>query len=153
MILAQLSNGLTGVNMLKLKVKDFQKGLIESIDEKGAKRRVCMLNLVRQKTDKKYTTFFSEEAVIAIEKYLERERIKPQGNEALFSSYKMGNKHMTTTALQTSYRHLNEYIGWEQEEKGRFRKATSHMMRKTFNTLLIMQECQKRLESILWGML
>lgn len=29
---------------------------------------------------------------------------------------------------------LNE---WEQEERGRFRKATSHMMRKYFNTQLI----------------
>ncbi len=44
---------------------------------------------------------------------------------------------MTTTALQMAYRYLNNYLGWKQEEKGRFRKATSHMMRKTFNTLLI----------------
>ncbi|MGZ7135035.1 MAG: integrase [Methanobacterium sp.] len=44
---------------------------------------------------------------------------------------------MTTTALQASYRQLNEYLGWEHEERGRFRKATSHMMRKYFNTQLI----------------
>ncbi|MEN4018425.1 MAG: hypothetical protein PQ975_09765 [Methanobacterium sp.] len=88
---------------------------------------------------KNLTTFFSEEAVTAIEKYLdlEHERIKPQPYEALFSSYKIGSGFMTTTALQSSYRQLNNYLGWKQEERGCFRKATSHMMRKTFNTLLI----------------
>jgi hypothetical protein len=67
MILAQLSSGLTSIDMLNLKVKDFENSLIECIDAQGVKRKVCMLNLVRQKTDKKYTTFFSEEAVLAIE--------------------------------------------------------------------------------------
>jgi len=36
-----------------------------------------------------------------------------------------------------SYRQLNKYLGRKQEEKGRFRKATSHMIRKFFNTQLI----------------
>ncbi len=137
MIIAQLSSGLTGVDMLNLKIKDFHNGLIESYDDQRVKRKVCMLHLFRKKTDKEYTTFFSEEAVIAIEKYLERERIDLKEDEALFASYKSGGKHMTTTALQMAYRYLNNYLGWKQEEKGRFRKATSHMMRKTFNTLLI----------------
>jgi|GEM_PF-2342757 len=44
---------------------------------------------------------------------------------------------MTTTALKSSYKQLNNYLGWKQEERGRFRKATSHMMRKFFNTQLI----------------
>ncbi|MGB9938149.1 MAG: hypothetical protein ACPK7O_10550 [Methanobacterium sp.] len=44
---------------------------------------------------------------------------------------------MSTTALQMAYRYLNKYLSWNQEEKGRFRKVTSHMMHKTFNTLLI----------------
>ena len=44
---------------------------------------------------------------------------------------------MKTTTLQTAYRNLNSYLGWEQEDRGRFRKATSHMMRKYFNTQLI----------------
>ena len=96
-----------------------------------------MLHLVRQKTNKEFTTFFSEEAVISIEKYLELERINPNPDEALFSSYKKIGSHMKTTSLQMSYRYLNNYLGWEQEDRGRFRKATSHMMRKYFNTQLI----------------
>lgn len=44
---------------------------------------------------------------------------------------------MSTTALQEQYRRLNSYLGWEQKETGEFRKATSHMMRKFFNTQLI----------------
>jgi hypothetical protein len=78
MIFAQLSIGLTGVDMLNLKVKDFYDGLIESIDDNGVKMHVYMLHMFRKKTDKEFTTFFSEEAVIGIEKYLECERIKPK---------------------------------------------------------------------------
>ncbi|MGZ7068485.1 MAG: tyrosine-type recombinase/integrase [Methanobacterium sp.] len=44
---------------------------------------------------------------------------------------------MTATAVYAAYRQLNELLGWEHEERGRFRKATSHMMRKYFNTQLI----------------
>lgn len=137
MILAQLSSGLTSIDLLNLKIEDFKDGIREVYDENGKLRKICMLNLVRQKTDKEYTTFFSEEAVNAIETYLEHERIKPLPDEALFSSYKMGEGFMTTTALQAAYRQLNKSLEWEQEEKGRFRKATSHMMRKYFNTQLI----------------
>ncbi|WP_414469137.1 tyrosine-type recombinase/integrase [Methanobacterium sp. ACI-7] len=137
MILAQLSSGLAGLDMLKLKIKDYNDGLIESIDDNDIRRNVCLLHMFRKKTDKEFTTFFSEEAVIAIEKYLELECIDINDDEALFASYKAGGKHMGTTALQMAYRYLNKYSGGEQEEKGRFRKATSHMMRKTFNTLLI----------------
>ncbi len=36
-----------------------------------------------------------------------------------------------------AYRQLNKYLGWKNEGRGRFRKATSHMMRKYFNTQLI----------------
>jgi integrase len=83
------------------------------------------------------SSFFSEETVKAIERYLEIERIDPNPEEALFSNYKAGGQHMSTTALQEQYRRLNSYLGWGQEEKGDFRKATGHMMRKFFNTQLI----------------
>ena len=88
MILAQLSSGLTGVDLLKLKIENFKEGIKEVYDDNGYLRKVCMLRLVRQKTNKEFTTFFSEEAVLAIEKYLELERINPKPDEALFSSYK-----------------------------------------------------------------
>ena len=137
MILAQLSSGLTGIDLINLKIKEFEEGIKEIYDDNGYLRRVCMLHLIRQKTDKEFTTFFSEEAVIAIEKYLELERVEPESNDALFSSYKKIGSHMKTSSLQMSYRYLNNYLGWEQEDRGRFRKATSHMMRKYFNTQLI----------------
>ncbi len=95
------------------------------------------MNLERKKTGVKFTTFFSEETVKAIETYLEIERVDPKPEEALFARYKAGGDPITTTALQDSYRKLNDYLGWSQEEKGEFRKATSHMMRKFFNTQLI----------------
>jgi hypothetical protein len=44
---------------------------------------------------------------------------------------------MKPQTLQMAYRQLNNYLGWKHESRGRFRKVTSHMMRKTFNTLLI----------------
>lgn len=43
---------------------------------------------------------------------------------------------MKTSSLQMSYRYLNNYLGWEQEDRGRFRKAISHIMCKTFNNIL-----------------
>lgn len=61
---------------------------------------------------------------------------------------------MTTTALQAAYRQLNKSLEWEQEEKGRFRKATSHMMRKFFNTQLINAGMPEEIrEHFLWDTL
>ncbi len=138
MILAQASSGLASIDILSLKVKDFQEGLDKVFDDNIEKyRRVCCLNLERKKTRVIFTTFFSEETVKAIEKYIEIERTDIKPEDALFSSYKSGGKHMSTIALQEQYRRLNEYLGWQQGEKGEFRKATSHMMRKFFNTQLI----------------
>lgn len=37
-------------------------------------------------------------------------------------------------AINVAYKNLNEYLGWKQTEERQFRKATSHMMRKFFNT-------------------
>ncbi len=138
MILAQASSGLASIDILGLKVKDFQDGLDKVFDDNTEKyRRICCLNLERKKTGVKFTTFFSEETIKSIEKYLEIERTDLNPEDALFSSYKSGGKHMSTIALQEQYRRLNEYLGWKTGEKGEFRKATSHMMRKFFNTQLI----------------
>ena len=129
-ILTQISSGLAVADVQKLKIKDFQKGLIKL--ENG---KICRLNLKRKKTGVEFTTFMSMEAVEAIERYLEFERVDPQPEDALFSSFKSG-KPLTIGAFQQSYRNLNRYAGWKSE-KGKFRRATSHMMRKFFNTQLI----------------
>ena len=137
-ILAQLSSGLTSIDLLNLTLKDFYDGIIEVFDNKTkCIKRICQLKLVRQKTDKEYTTFFSEEAVSIIEKYLLIERNNPQPEDALFTGSREGKTPLNTVSLQQAYRNLNDYLGWEQKEIGRFRKATSHMMRKFFNTQLI----------------
>lgn len=69
-----------------------------------------------KKTGVEFTTFFSEETVKAIETYLDIERVDPKPDEALFTNYKAGGQHIATTALQEKYRHLNNYLGWEQKE-------------------------------------
>ena len=57
-------------------------------------------------------------------------------DDALFSRYQSGGNHMSTMAIQHSYRELNRFLGWVPDDGG-FYKATSHMMRKFFNTQLI----------------
>ena len=137
-ILAQISSGLSTADIIKLKLKDFQEGVTDTYDkENRIIRRICKLRLIRQKTGNKFTTFLSEEAVKAIEKYLELERINPKPEDALFSSYKKTSRHMANISLSFNYQCLNSYLGWEQTEKREFRKATSHMMRKFFNTQMI----------------
>jgi len=59
-----------------------------------------------------------------------------EDDDALFSRYQSGGDHMSTMAIQHSYRELNRFLGWVPDEGG-FYKATSHMMRKFFNTQLI----------------
>ncbi|MGZ7210447.1 MAG: hypothetical protein ACXVHV_11245, partial [Methanobacterium sp.] len=44
---------------------------------------------------------------------------------------------MTATAVYAADRQLNELLGGEHEERRKFRRDTSHMMRKYFNTQLI----------------
>jgi integrase len=137
MILVQVSSGLSSVDMLNLKVGDFQDGIMEVYDEvTRTNRMICQLNLKRQKTSIEFTTFLSEEAVEAVNKYLKFECDNPQPENALFTSYNRGGKKQSDVAVQDSYRKLNRYLKWEQET-GKFRKATSHMMRKFFNTQLI----------------
>jgi len=94
------------------------------------------LSLERKKTHVKFTTFFSEEVVETIETYFEFERLDMGDDDALFSRYQSGGDHMSTMAIQHSYRELNWFLGWVPDEGG-FYKATSHMMRKFFNTPLI----------------
>jgi len=130
-LLTQVSSGLSIADVVTLRIKDFKEG-IRNVDN----TRICRLTLARNKTIVKFTTFLSDEAITAVEKYLEFERINPQPEEPLFSSYKAGGKQMTTNAIQESYRILNRFAGWKSE-KGKYRRATSHMMRKFFNTQLI----------------
>lgn len=88
-ILTQVSSGISTADLIKLKVKDFQEGLIEVYDkEYRTTKKICRLKLVRQKTRKEFTTFLSEEAVKSIEKYLELDRSDLKYDDALFASYK-----------------------------------------------------------------
>ncbi|MDY9923210.1 tyrosine-type recombinase/integrase [Methanobacterium sp.] len=59
-----------------------------------------------------------------------------QPDDPLFSRYRAGGDHLSTMAIQHSYRELNRYLNWKTYEDG-FYKVTSHMMRKFFNTQLI----------------
>jgi len=135
-ILAQASSGLAGSDLLNLKISDFKEGIKEVYDDNDERRRICQLNLKRKKTHVKFTTFFNEEAVEAIERYLEFEREDIKPDDALFSRYKSGGDHMTTMAIQHSYRDLNKFLNWKPDADG-YHKATSHMLRKFFNTQLI----------------
>jgi hypothetical protein len=62
-ILAQASSGLSIVDVVNLKIKDFKEGLIELDDIK-----ICRLTLKRNKTNVKFTTFLSDEAITAIDR-------------------------------------------------------------------------------------
>nr|WP_319372817.1 tyrosine-type recombinase/integrase [uncultured Methanobacterium sp.] len=135
-ILAQASSGLAISDLLNLKLSDFKEGIQKVYDDNDEPCRICQLSLERKKTHVKFTTFFSEEAVEAIETYLEFERLDVNDDGALFSRYQSGGNHMSTMAIQHSYRELNRFLGWVPDEGG-FYKATSHMMRKFFNTQLI----------------
>jgi integrase len=121
---------------LNLKISDFKDEIKEVYDDNDEPRQICQLSLEQKKTHVKFTTFFSEDAVEAIERYLEFERENIHPDDALFSWYKSGGDHMTTMAIQHSYREINKFLNWEPNEDG-FNKATSHMMSKFFNTQLI----------------
>lgn len=130
-ILTQVSSGLSVSDVVKLKIKDFNQGLIQ-VDEKN---EICMFHIKRQKTDKEFTTFISVEAVEMIKKYLEIERPAYIPNDYLFSNH-FRNQKITEDILQKDLRALNTLLNNEQEEKGAFRDITSHMFRKFFDTQL-----------------
>jgi hypothetical protein len=67
----------------KLKIKDFQKGLINVGNGK-----ICRLNLKRTKKGVEFTTFMSMEAVEAIEQYLEFERVNPEPEDRFFVGFR-----------------------------------------------------------------
>ena len=130
-ILTQVSSGLSVSDVVKLKIKDFNDGLIK-VDEKN---EICMFHIKRQKTDKEFTTFISVEAVEMIKKYLEIERPAYAPNDYLFSNH-FRNQKITEDIVQKDLRALNSILNNEQEEKGAFRNITSHMFRKFFDTQL-----------------
>ncbi|MGB9937292.1 MAG: tyrosine-type recombinase/integrase [Methanobacterium sp.] len=139
-ILTGVSSGLSSADIANLKVKDFRKG-IKKVYDRSTKREltICRLSFFRfgrEKTKVLFTTFISEEAVKAIEEYLKLERENPKDNEALFCRTRKDKNHMTAAGIQVSYMRLNGYIGWKNK-KGKFRKGTSHMIRKYFNTQMI----------------
>lgn len=130
-ILTQVSSGLSVSDVVKLKIKDFNDGLIK-VDEKN---EICMFHIKRQKTDKEFTTFISVEAVEMIKKYLEIERPAYIPDDYLFSNH-FRNQKITEDMVQNDLRALNTLLNNEQEEKGAFRDITSHMFRKFFDTQL-----------------
>lgn len=87
---------------------------------------VCQLSLERKKTHVKFTTFFNEEAVRAIERYLEFEREDIKPDDALFSMYRSGGDHMTPMAIQQSYRDINKFLNWEPDKDGFLQSNQPH---------------------------
>ncbi|MBI5458761.1 hypothetical protein [Methanobacterium sp.] len=124
-ILAQASSGLAGSDLLNLKISDSKDGIKEVYDDNDKPRKICQLSLERKRTHIKFTTFFSEEAVEAIEKYLEFEREDIQPDDPLFSRYRAGGDHLSTMAIQHSYRELNRYLNWETDEDGFYKLSAT----------------------------
>ncbi|AUB56653.1 hypothetical protein BK008_09430 [Methanobacterium sp. MZ-A1] len=52
---------------------------------------------------------------------------------------------------QLIIRLINRYLKWEQEESGKFRKSTSHMMKKFFNTQLINASMPEEIQEHMMG--
>lgn len=130
-ILTQSSSGLSVSDVVNLRVKDFEDGLIE-LDEG---KELCMLRLRRQKTDREFSTFISFEAVESIKTYLETERKEYTSDDFLFTNL-FKNKPITADLVQKDFRALNERLHNKQKESGAYRAITSHMLRKFFNTQL-----------------
>lgn len=130
-ILTQTSSGLSVADVVNLKLEDFQDGLIRIDEEK----EICMFKLRRQKTDKRFITFISFEAVEAIKNYIKTERKPEYKDEHLFLNF-FRDKKITEDMVQKDFRVLNNRMKNEQKESGAYRKITSHMFRKFFNTQL-----------------
>ena len=137
-ILTGVSSGLSSSDIVELKIIDFKNGIKNAYDERTKSlRTLCSLSLDRKKTQRQFTTFLSEEAVKVINKYLEIERDNPKDNEPLFCRTRKDLNFMSPDGVQVAYRRLNGYLGMETRAKGKYRKATSHMVRKFFNTQMI----------------
>lgn len=133
-ILSQASAGLSNSDLIKIKVKDFEKGIIELKDKYKNLRKICKLSLNKRNQD--YITFLSEEAVQVVENYLKLERKSYKPYEPLFSSSKNIKNPMTSQGVQEAYRKLNTRLGWDNK-KGESRKATSRSIQKFFDTQMI----------------
>ena len=137
LILFEASSGISGDDILRFTVADFNKGLTKVYDKNTRKERtICRFTLKRGKTSKEFTTFISEETVKAIQNYLKLERIDPTPSDPLFTTHKKTKRPLQVQGLMGIYRRLNKFAGWKSES-GRYNKATSHMLRKFFNTQMI----------------
>ncbi|OEC85812.1 MULTISPECIES: tyrosine-type recombinase/integrase [Methanobacterium] len=137
LILFEASSGISGDDILRFTVDDFNKGLTKVYDKNTRKERtICRFTLKRGKTTKEFTTFISEETVKAIQNYLKLERVDPTPSDPLFTTRKKTKRSLRVQGLMGIYRRLNKFAGWETEN-GRYNKATSHMLRKFFNTQMI----------------
>jgi len=136
LILIQASSGISINHLINLKFKDFINGLITFRDMNNFKREICLFKLTRE-DGQPFITFISEEAVFAIKKYITLERPNLQIEGSLFTKQKQNNSPIHPAALRKAYRDLNSRIGWETEEKGSFRKATSSMIVNFFKSQMI----------------
>lgn len=133
-MLTQASSGLSVIDVINLKIKDFYNGLI-TITEDG--KEICKLHLNREKTGKEFTTFLSYEAVDSIKNYIKNER-GYKDNPILFQKHQITKKgngpELTEELIEREYRALNRWMKNDPIEKGRYREITSHMLRKFFST-------------------
>lgn len=137
-ILVQASSGLSAQNIEKLKVKDFEKGIIEQYDRVHKKKwYICKLNFERGRYGDQHVTFLSDEAIEAVKNYLKHERDNPKPNQALFSDARDSGKPFTVKGIQEAYRRLNNSLKWKPENKGQFRRATSKSITEFFKVQMI----------------
>ncbi len=119
--LAKLSSGLDDIDLFKLKIGDFNDGIIGEFD-------LCYLNGTRIKTGMYYQTFFNHECVKMIELYLKERENKEEitNDKYLFVSNKY-TKCKTNTfseSLKVVCRKLD------------IKNLTPKSLRRWFNTIL-----------------
>jgi len=151
MILTQVSSGLAIADLIRLRLKDYEKGLT-SIGEPGSKQSICMFHFEegRQKTGIEFYTFISFEAVDAIDDYLKHER-KPHFKTPYLFTNVFEDRKVSEFAFQEDLRKLNKRLGHKHNVDGLFRPITSHMFRKFFNTQLANTEMSYEARKTMMG--
>jgi len=151
MILTQVSSGLAIADLIRLRLEDYEKGLM-SIGELDDKRSICMFHFEegRQKTGIEFYTFISFEATGAIDDYLEKERPSHFKTPYLFTNV-FEDRRVSEFAFQEDLRKLNKRLGHKHNVDGLFRPITSHMFRKFFNTQLANTEMSYEARKTMMG--
>ena len=157
-ILTMSSSGLSQVDLLDLKVGQFQDGY----DEKTG---ITTLRIRRKKTKYDFITFISPEASDVINDYLEWRNREPKrkshtdimrgyekrrvrsDNDYLFIKSQISDDYLKTPkeedrkldplGLMQVFRTISKKMGLESEDEGRWGALRSHNFRKYFNSTLL----------------